>query len=330
MSWAGGWGHALRTAVAEPFTEATGIPVRQATHIGLALPEALETALHTGQRPPFDVVWSNSGPTLRMARANLTEPLDGVAGLSELLPRAKPEGCGPNPHAWPFAYAYVVYYVLTYRDELFPDGPPQSWEVLLDPRHHGRIALYPGGNGFYPIAQTLRGGRLSDIPGDMGACWQFVRELATSIGQLDYSIGMGEILRRKELDLCFRALTNALAFRAEGLPVSFCTPREGITDTLDCLWIPKGVPAPQLDAAKQFIAFALSPDVQSRWCDALGAMPLHPKAQIPSLLASHPGIPEDATSHAGILHLPEELKADHQLEWEARFRAETTGPHPTD
>src|SRR5687767_9116729 len=235
MSWAGGWGKGLLEAVSRPFTEFTGIPVRHVTNIGLKLPAALLEALETGRRPPFDVVWSNSVPAMMMAQQGYCHPLDeGLApNMGALCLRAKPEGSS----GWPFVSPYIVHYVMAYRDEAFPHGKPDSWEALLDPRHKGKVALYPGGNGFYPIAQTMGGGALDWIPNNMEPCWQFFRKLKPQVGHLGYSIGMGEMIRRRELDICFRALTNAIAFKDEGLAVSWVAPKEGITDTADALWI---------------------------------------------------------------------------------------------
>jgi putative spermidine/putrescine transport system substrate-binding protein len=57
-TWGGRWGQALHSAVSRPFEEATGVRVHHKPHIGLALPPSLLSALHTGERPPIDVVWS--------------------------------------------------------------------------------------------------------------------------------------------------------------------------------------------------------------------------------------------------------------------------------
>ena len=327
MTWAGGWGDALRSAVSDTFSRASGIPIEHHTHVGLALPAALEQALCEGRPPPFDVVWSNSGPALRMARAGRTTPLDGLCHLDGLHPRAVPEGCGPHASgAWPLVYVYVVFYVLVYRKALYPGGAPRSWDVLRDPRHRGRVALYPGGNGLYPIAQHMGGGRIADIPDDMEPCWRYVRTLRDQVGQLDYSIGMGSHLRAEKLDLCFRALTNALAFQAEGLDVDFAAPDEGISDTLDCLWIPAGLDPARVDGARRFIEHAISPAVQTDWCARLGALPVSREAEVPRLVREHPGLPDEIGAVDRLLHLPEWLKADHQAEWEARFARELLPP----
>lgn len=316
QSWLGGWGAALRGSVCDPFERETGVPVEQVPHVGLKLPAALSDALRTGERPPVDVVWSNAVPALRAERVGYTVPL--TLATQGLYARAF---AGRSPKTGlSVVHPYVVYYVLVYREAALEHGPPESWNALLDPRHRGKVALYPGGNGFYPIAQHMGGGPLANYPRELSACWSFIHRLAPQIGELEYSIGMEERLRGGALDLCFRALTNALAFRAAGLPVAWCVPREGTTDTLDALWIPRGVPSSTCEVAQRFISFALRPDIQTNFCRALGAMPVHTQAEVPALLRQCTTLPRDADDQRGILSVCELAKAEHEPLLEATFQ----------
>lgn len=312
QSWLGGWGRALRDAVCAPFERETGVRVEQVPHVGLKLPAALREALAGEGRPPVDVVWSNSVPALHAERVGQCVPLElDARGL-----RAR-AFAGRAAHGRGVVHPYVVYYVLVYRDAAFEHGPPGSWQTLLHPRHRGKVAIYPGGNGLYPIAQVMGGGSMMTYPHQLEPCWRFMAKLAPQIGELEYSIGMEERLRSGALDLCFRALTNALAFRAAGLPVGWCVPREGTTDTLDALWIPRGTANAAL--AQRFIAFALRPDIQTLFCRALGAMPVHRAAEVPELLRSCAALPADADDQHGILSVCELIKAEHEAEHERRF-----------
>lgn len=317
MSWAGGWGKALLEAVSRPFTDLTGIPVRPEINIGLKLPAALLESLENDRRPPFDVVWSNSAPAMRMAQAGWLDSLDEEAApnLAALSSRAKPEGLS----GWPFVSTYITHYVMAYRTSAFPHGKPDTWEVMLEARFKGKIALYPGGNGFYPIAQTLGGGSVENIPQEMAPCWNYFRKLRPQVSKLDYSIGMGEMIRAGELDICFRALPNAVAFKNEGLDVSWAAPREGITDTADALWVPRGTPENVAYWSKQYINFALSRDVQERWCDMLGVMPLHRGAAIPTIFQSDLAFPKAPDDFSNVLYVPEIIKMRHEMDWEAKF-----------
>ena len=317
LSWRGGWGRALRTAVSSPFARAHGVTVEHVPHVGLKLPESLTAALERGEPPPVDVIWSNGVPALRAAQAGYAGPLEIAAQPASraLFARAFPEGTARARVVHP----YVVYYVLAYHERALSGRAPRSWEALLEPRHRGKIALYPGGNGFYPIAQTMGGGDVTHLLADPSPCWRFVRALRRQIGMLDYSIGMEEHLGAGRLTLCFRALTNALAFRSAGLPIGWCVPDEGTTDALDALWIPRGLSPAAERLAQRFVAFALTPEVQTRWCEELGAMPVHPRAKIPEILRTRPNLPRHADDQRGILSLPEAIKVAHEHEWEETF-----------
>lgn len=221
---------------------------------------------------------------------------------------------------WPIAPMYVVHYVLVYRRRMY-EVPPDSWRVLERADHAGRIVLYPGGNGFYPVAQVMGSGRPSDIPHDMEACWATVRRIAPQLGARDYSIGLHEVIRRGELDLCYRALPNVLAFQADGLDVDWAAPEEGIADTTDAMWIPRGLPPDVLACARAYIWFALSAPVQDRWCKLLGALPLNRNARERHMAFERARMPVDPDDLDAVLYVPEQVKATYEPEWEAIFES---------
>lgn len=319
LSWGGPWDRALRAAVSGPFAERTGIRVRHERHVGLDLPARLLDPVRSGNRPPCHVVWSNAVPALAAAREGLCDLLDEaeMPTLAGLHPRARPTGF----HGWPVVMAYGVTYVLVYRRDLFPSGGPVSWRVLLDPRHRRRIALYPDGNGIHPVAQLLGGGAVRDIPADMTPCWRFLRRLRPQVCRLDYSGALLDGLRCGELDLCFRALPNAIGFAAAGADVGWVAPTEGIPDTMDALWVPRGLPAAGAALAKQYIDFALARHQQQRWCGMLGTMPVNPEAAGPALLRNRPGIPCTLDDREHLLHVPDAVKLACQQEWRSEFAA---------
>ena len=312
LSWAGRWGWALEEAVSRPFTEATGVEVVPVRHVGLRLPEPLTRALERGQPAPIDVVWCNTTAALGAADQGWCASLDGLPVLGELHARAQPEGRSD----WPFVKAYAVHYVLVYRRSLFPGAPPRSWSVLFRPEHQGKVVLYPGGKGFFPIAQTLGGGRVEDLPGEMTPCWSALQRLGPQLGKADYSVGLGSLFERGEIDLCYRALPNALGFQAEGVDVGWTAPDEGVADTTDALWIPNGLDDEADRQARRFVAFALSAPVQQRWCELLGALPMHPRAPVPAALREG----------WRVLSVPESVEAKHEPEWQRAFEAVTHAP----
>jgi putative spermidine/putrescine transport system substrate-binding protein len=324
LSWAGAWGEALREGVSRPFRDETGIAVEAVRHVGLRLPDALDCALEAGGDPPVDVVWCNTSPALRAADRGWCEPLEGAPVLAELAERAR----SPQLAGWPIAQTYVTHYVLVYRTCLYPERPPASWRVLERAEHAGRVVLYPGGNGFYPVAQILSAGALSDIPADMSACWTTVRRMRGQLGVPDYSIALHDVIRRGEIDLCYRALPNVLAFQADGLEVSWVAPSEGIADTTDAMWIPRGLAPDVLACARAYVWFALSARIQDRWCKLMGTLPVNRNARDRSAAFERAGMPRDPDVLDGILHVPEHVKARHEPQWEATFRRLCAGDDP--
>ena len=198
LSWAGAWGAGLRDGVSQPFQDATGVQVEAVRHVGLRLPDGLVHALETRGELPVDVVWCNTSPALRAVKRGWCEPLEGIPGLDELGERAR----AIELDGWPIAPMYVVHYVLAYQRRLYPT-PPESWQVLERAEHARRIVLYPGGNGFYPVAQVMGGGRVGELPDQMDACWAAVTRLRTQLGSRDYSIGLPEDIRSGDIHLRF-------------------------------------------------------------------------------------------------------------------------------
>ncbi len=318
VSWGGPWDRALRRAVSDPFEAETGIVVRHRKHVGLDLPDQLVAAVRQGTRPPCDVVWANAVASMRAANDGLCEPLtpDEVPNLMRLHPRAKPDGFDD----WPLVMVYAVVYVLVLHRASFA-SPPDSWNVLLDRRHRGRLALYPDGNGIHAVAQVLGGGSIDEIPHDMAACWKFLRSIRPQVSGMDYSGKLTEHLRTGELDLCFRALPNAIGFQQAGLDVDWVAPIEGVPDTMDCLWVPRGVPADEAIWARRYIDFALSRPVQEHWCRLLGAVPARPDALPPAILGAASRTPNTLDDQRYLLYVPDSIKLVHAAEWQREFRA---------
>jgi putative spermidine/putrescine transport system substrate-binding protein len=320
LSWKGAWGEALRAGVSQPFHNATGVAVEAVPHVGLRLPDELVGALDAGRPPPVDVVWCNTSPALRAAHRGFCESLDDAPVLAELCARART----PALDGWPIAQLYVVHYVLGYQRQRYAEPPP-SWRVLEHPDRAGHIVLYPGGNGFYPVAQVLGGGALAGIPDHMEPCWATVRGLRSQLGLYSYSVTMNAAIRRGDVHLCYRALPNMLAFQAGGLEVEWTAPVEGVADTTDAMWVPRGLAPEARAAARAFIHFALSARIQDRFCQLLGALPLNRDARGRHLAFSRDRMPRDPDDLDAALHVPEAIKAAHEPAWEAIFERACPG-----
>ena len=97
--------------------------------------------------------------SVRLVKQDVVAQVDlDLPGLDELLPLAQPSGM----EGWPLINTYSYVYVLAYRDEAFPDGAPDSWQVMIDPKYKGRVAIYDDGIGFHPAAQVAGGGTVEE------------------------------------------------------------------------------------------------------------------------------------------------------------------------
>ncbi len=303
LGWKGGWSEAIQHCVNKPFEAATGIHIDYIPHIGLQLPSTLAN---------IDLVWCNTLAAHEAARHNEVRPFSEKfqTVFRTLSQRAQGLSAG-------IIHAYSMPYVLTYHTQQV--NVIKSWRELLDTHYKNKIAFYPGGNGFFPIAQVTAGGRLNDMPTAMSPCWYFMRKLVKQLGVIDYSIGMERLFEEKKVTLAFRALTNALAFKKSGLPVDWTIPKEGTCTTEDGFFMPKHISNEQAILAEMYLQFALSEEVQSRWCEQLGALPMHTQAKTPDFIAKHSLLPNRVDDDAPTLNIPLFKQLRYGRQWELQF-----------
>jgi len=314
------WGRALKECVSDPFTERTGIPVRHIEFTSVDLPSNLINSLKKKERPPCDVVYGNTIPLIHLAREGFCDPPEEkeLPVLKNLSHRARPVAEGIS--GWPFVIVYDVRYVMMYRDAAFPDGPPESWQVMLEPQFRGRVSLYPGGKGFFPIAQIMGRGTPEEMPDKMEPCWNFLKKLRPQVKVLEFNKKMTEHVRRGEIDIHCTVLTNIMQWKDEGLGVSWHVPREGISIGDDALFVPAGLPEDVSYRAKQYMAFALEYDVQKSWCGRLGLCPVHKGIERPERFRNDPVYPETPDDYSNALFVPNSIteKYEHGL-WREKF-----------
>ncbi len=314
------WGQGLKEAVSDPFSRIHDIPVRHVVNFGMDYPDALLDALREGKRPPVDVIYGNTIPAMQAARQGWCDPLneEDHPVLKDLHPRAKPEA--PGIEDWPLLIAYDVRYVLLYREAAFPEGPPDSWNVLLDDKHKGRVSLYPGGKGFFPIGQVMGGGRIEDMSKDMTPCWSFLKKVKPNLGPMDFNVGIRDRIQSGSIDLFFTVITNVLQYHHAGWGVSWACPKEGIGVGDDSLHVPAGLPENAAFWAKEYVAFAMGRDVQQTWGHKLGLCPMRTDVEPLAELegdAAYPAAPDD---YDGALFVPNSVLVDYETgSWKNEF-----------
>lgn len=316
-AWGGSWVASLQAGVSDTFTEMTGIAVRHDLTEDNEIQPRVWAAVDQGRVPPIHINWDTSVNATKSALRGVTEDLGDLPNLANVTDLARPVGL----EGFPIVNTYGYVYVLAYRPEAFPDGPPQSWRDLLDPRFRGRIALYDDGIGFHFPAQVAGGGSLDDIPDNMEACWNFVREMREQNPLLGEDPDFTSWFQNGEIDAACTISTNALGARRNGVPVEWTVPVEGCKFDTDCLWIPRGLPENELYWAKQYINLALSQEAQQVWLDGLGLPGVAPGLTAPAGLENDPSYPTKPEDFERLIRISTAIQVQNESDWFAEFAA---------
>jgi putative spermidine/putrescine transport system substrate-binding protein len=316
-AWGGSWVDSLKAGVSDPFTAKTGVNVRHDLTEDNEIQPKVWAAVEQGRVPPIHINWDTTTNATKSALRGVTEDLSDLPNLANVTELAKPIGL----EGYPIVNTYAYVYVLAYRDEAFPDGAPDSWHVLLDPKFKGRIALYNDGIGFHFPAQVAGGGKVEDIPGNMQPAWDFITKVKEQQPLLGEDPDFTTWFQNGEIDLACTISTNAREAKKNGVPVSWTVPKEGAKVDTDGLWIPKGLPENELYWAKQYINFAISKDAQQVWLDGLGLPGVVPGLTPPADLAGDPSYPTKPEDFAKLIRVPSQVQVENESEWFAKFKA---------
>ncbi len=314
--WGGEWKDAIDSGVSKSFTANTGIAIKYDETEDNELQPKLWAAVKQKRRPPVHVNWDTTTNATKSALRNMGEDLSDLTNLPGLLPVAKPLGFDK----WPLVNVYSYVYVLAYSQEAFPKAAPDSWNVLLDPKYKGRIALYNDGIGFHPAAQVAGGGKVSDIPKNMKACWDFIAKLKSQKPLLGEDPDFTNWFQKGEIDLACTIVTNARGAKKNGVKVAWTVPKEGAKMDTDALWVPKGMPANELYWAKQYVNHALSKEAQQVWCDGLGLPGVNPGIKPPDDMIGDSAYPTKDEDFKRLLRVPNKVQVENEKEWFGRFK----------
>jgi putative spermidine/putrescine transport system substrate-binding protein len=316
-AWGGSWVDSLKKGVSDPFTEATGIAIRHDLTEDNEIQPKVWAAVDQGRVPPIHINWDTTTNATKSAMRGVTEDLSDLPNLANTTELAKPVGL----EGYPIVNTYGYVYVLAYRPEAFPDGPPKSLDVLLDPKFKGRIALYNDGIGFHFPAQVAGGGSLDDIPEHMDAAWEFIRKVKEQEPLLGEDPDFTNWFQNDEIDLAVTISTNAREAMKNGIDLAWTIPEEGAKFETDGLWIPKGLPENELYWAKQYVNFAISQGAQQVWLDGLGLPGVVPGLTPPEGLENDPAYPTEPEDFERLIRVPTDIQVQHESDWFSEFKA---------
>jgi len=315
-AWGGSWVDSLKAGVSDPFTAATGIAVRHDLTEDNEIQPKVWAAVAQGRVPPIHINWDTTTNATKSALRGVTEDLSDLSNLANTTDLAKPVGL----EGYPIVNTYGYVYVLAYRPEAFPDGPPKSLQVMLDPRFKGRIALYNDGIGFHFPAQVAGGGKLEDIPGNMQPAWDFIRKVKEQAPLLGEDPDFTTWFQNGEIDLAVTISTNAREAKKNGVNVAWTVPEEGAKFDTDGLWIPKGLPENELYWAKQYINFAITKDAQQVWLDGLGLPGVVPGLTPPADLVGDPSYPTTEEDFKHLIRISSQVQVENESTWFGEFK----------
>lgn len=246
--------------------------------------DELVAKLRGGSAGNYDVISPSSDVATSIAKAGLAEPLDltklpSYAQLSPqltALPLVRVDG---KVYGVPFMWGPDP---LIYVTTAFPQ-PPDSWNVLWDPKLQGKISVWDDLSTVYLAAQILgydkpEPGHLYNLTdAELTAVKNKLIELKPNIRKM-WSTGgeLTNLFQNHEVvaAMGWPLMTNQL--RKAGFPVGETIPKENTTGWIDHLMITAG--SENKDLAFKFLEYMIQAQTQKKATDVTGYTPANPQA----------------------------------------------------
>lgn len=315
-SWDGNWKDGIEKGVAEGFSDATGIKISFDTTFHEEMKSKIWAAQAQGRVPPVNVNWDISATAVESALRGACVDLGDLSNLGGMTDIAVPSGVDGVPYVNVYQYVYA----LTYRGAAFPEGPPASWGVMLEPRFKGRVAIYGSGNGIIQASPLAGGGSGADIPSNMQVGWDWLKKLKANEPLLGKDPDFTKWFQSGEIDVACTILTNAVSIKKEGMDVAWTVPKEGAYVGTDCLWVPTGMSESETYWAKEFVNYALTKEAQHRWCNLLGLPGTVKGFEPPAEFLGDPAYPSTQAHFDNLLSIPDIVKSQNWSNWQRMFR----------
>jgi putative spermidine/putrescine transport system substrate-binding protein len=197
----------------------------------------------------FDVFAVNTAELQRYIAAALVAQIDtrAMTNLARQLPRFRDRQAipgivhGGETYAIPYTYAEmgIIY------DRAQVKTPPQSIDILWDPRYRGKVLAYNGGTHNFSLAVQALGLKrpfrldATDWPPAVRKLIALRRNVMTFYGQPEESVAL---FKRRQAALLFAnyGSQQVQLLKQAGIDVGYAIPREGALAWLDCWVITRG------------------------------------------------------------------------------------------
>lgn len=246
--------------------------------------DELVAKLRGGSASNYDVISPSSDVAASIARSGLVVPLDlsKIPSYSQLSPRLRllplvrignqvfgvPFQWGPNP--------------LLYDTTVFPK-PPDSWEVLWNPKYRKKISVWDDLSTLYMAAQilgydkpdpshlyNLSDAELENVKQKLLALKPNIRKIWSTGGELTNLFENHEVVAAMGWPL----MTNQL--RKADFPIGETIPKENTTGWIDHLMITSASEHKEL--AEEFLEYMIEAKTQKAISDVTGYDPANPRA----------------------------------------------------
>ena len=210
--------------------------------------------------PQADVIWS-IGAELLEANADLLEAYE-PEGSDMIDPAFKSDS------AW-IPYTGILTVVMVNTDELQPEEYPRTWLDLADDRFEEKISSAradSSGSAYIQLATILK------IYGTDEAGWAKYADIFDNLALSESSGAVPRFVNDGEATVGITLEDNAYLYVKGGGPVAIVYPEDGTSALADGMALVKGAPNPE--AGKRFLDWALSKEVQELVVQELGRRPI--------------------------------------------------------
>jgi len=246
--------------------------------------DELVAKLRGGSASNYDVISPSSDVATMIVKSGLAAPLDlsKVPTYPQLMPRLTsrtlvkldgkvygvPYQWGPNP--------------LLYDTTVFPK-PPESWNIMWDPKYKGKISVWDDLSTLYMAAQVLgydkpdphqlynlSDEQLDKVKAKLIELKPNIRKIWSTGGELTNLFENHEVV----LAMGWPLMTNQL--RKINFPIGEAIPKENTTGWIDHLMITAG--SEHKDLAYQLIEYLVEAKTQKQVSGVTGYLPANPGA----------------------------------------------------
>lgn len=274
------------------FEEATGIKVNV---VAAGTGELLKRIQSEADNPQCDVFWGGGADSVN----NYKEYLDKFVPDDDALIN---KNFRDPDYLWIGESPLPM--VIMYNTKMIPeDKAPKAWKDILDPAYKGKIAMAdPAKSG---SAFTIMATMLSAY-GNGEEGWKFLKDFYENLDKkiLSSSSGVYKGVADGEYAMGLTLEKEALRFVKAGSDVKIVYPEEGTSAVPDAIALVKG--AKNVEAAKKFLNFVLSKDIQTYMFENYNRRPV--RTDIPDV--------------EGTVPFSEIKLVNYDLEWGSANKAE--------